>query len=259
LGGANSWGQVAKITAADGAKYDYFGHSSISGGTVVVGAPYATIGGNYDQGAAYVFGLPPVAEDDEYSTPEDTHLEVSAGLGILANDMDPDGDPLTAVLDSGPLHGTLDLHADASFVYTPTADFFGLDSFLYHASDGEENSNVATVTITVTAVNDAPVAVDDAYRTLVDWSLTVAGAGVLFNDTDVENDPLTAVPDSGPSHGTLDLNADGSFTYSPTVGFSGVDAFTYHANDGEVDSNIAAVQITVITYRTWLPVVLRDG
>ena len=178
-------------------------------------------------------------------------------LGVLANDIDPGGDPLTAVLDSGPAHGTLDLHADGSFIYTPTANFFGLDSFLYHASDGEENSNVATVAITVTAVNDAPVALDDAYRTLIDWSLTVAGPGVLLNDTDVENDPLTAVLDSGPSHGTLDLNTDGSFTYSPAADFAGVDTFTYHTNDGLLDSNLATVQITVITYPIWLPVVLR--
>jgi VCBS repeat-containing protein len=255
LGGSDAWGQVAKLTAADGARGDWFGISvSVSGDTAIVGAYAAG-----PAGAAYVYALPPVAEDDEYSTLEDTPLEISAVLGVLANDIDPGGDPFSAVLDVGPLYGTLDLHADGSFVYTPTTNFFGLDSFLYHASDGEENSDMATVAITVTAVNDAPMALDDAYRTLTDWSLTVAGPGVLLNDTDAENDPLTAVPDSGPSHGTLDLNTDGSFTYSPTAGFSGVDTFIYHANDGVADSNIATVQITVITYRIWLPVVLRDG
>jgi VCBS repeat-containing protein len=93
---------------------------------------------------------PPVAEDDAYTTSKDTPLQVTAVLGVLANDVDPNGDPLTAVLDSGPSHGTLDLHADGSFTYTPAAGFAGLDTFTYHANDGEANSNVATVQITVT-------------------------------------------------------------------------------------------------------------
>ena len=109
----------------------------------------------------------PVAADDAYSTAEDTALTVAAP-GVLGNDTDPDGDPLTAVLVSGPSHGTLTLNADGSFTYTPAANFNGTDSFTYRASDGTADSNLATVTITVTAVNDAPAATDDAYSTAED-------------------------------------------------------------------------------------------
>ena len=93
-------------------------------------------------------------------------------------------------------------------------------------------SNVATVTITVTPVNDAPVAADDGYATDEDTPLTVAAPGVLANDTDVDGETLTAVLVAGPTHGTLTLNADGSFTYTPAANYNGTDSFTYRANDG---------------------------
>ena len=162
------------------------------------------------------------------------------------------------MLNSVPSHGTLDLNADGSFTYTPTASFYGVDTFTYRANDGLANSNLATVDITITPVNDPPLALDDSYNTQVDLPLVVTGPGVLLNDTDVENDPLTAVLDSGPSHGTLVLNADGSFNYIPAAGFIGVDTFTYHANDGMDDSNIATVQITISGYQIYLPALLRS-
>ena len=82
---------------------------------------------------------------------------------------------------------------------------------------------------------------------------------MLLNDRDVENDPLAAVLDAGPSHGTLDLRADGGFTYTPSLHFIGPDSFTYHANDGAAGSNVATVQITVTGHRIYLPLVLRNG
>jgi hypothetical protein len=106
-------------------------------------------------------------------------------------------------------------------------------------------SNVATVTITVSSVNDAPVAEDDSYTTDEDTPLVVPAPGVLGNDSDVEGDPLTAVLVSGPSHGTLTLNPNGSFTYTPEENFVGEDSFTYQAYDGELYSNVATVTITV--------------
>jgi hypothetical protein len=139
----------------------------------------------------------------------------------------------------------LALNADGSFIYTPNANFNGSDSFTYHANDGLADSNIATVTITVNAVNDAPVANNDAYTTDEDTVLTVLAPGVLGNDTDADGDPLTAALVSSTSNGTLALNADGSFDYTPNAGFNGSDSFTYHANDGTVDSNIATVNITV--------------
>ncbi|MGV0795305.1 Ig-like domain-containing protein, partial [Mycolicibacterium sp. XJ1819] len=99
----------------------------------------------------------------------------------------------------GPANGTLVLNADGSFTYTPDDDFYGTDTFTYLANDGELDGNTATVTITVNPVNDeAPIAVDDAYAVDEDGTLTVTGPGVLANDTDFDNDDLTAVLVDGP-------------------------------------------------------------
>ncbi len=186
----------------------------------------------------------PTAANDAYSTAEDTALTVAAP-GVLGNDTDPDGDSLHTVTETGPSHGTLTLNADGSFVYTPAANYNGPDSFAYRASDGTFTSNLATVTITVTPVNDAPTAADDAYSTAEDTALTVAAPGVLGNDTDPDNPTLTAVLDSGPSNGTLTLHTDGSFAYTPAANYNGPDSFTYHASDGTLTSNLATVAITV--------------
>ncbi len=182
----------------------------------------------------------PVAADDAYSTNQDTVLTVAAP-GVLANDSG--ASVLTAVLDSGPTNGTLTLNGDGSVVYTPTAGFFGSDSFTYRANDGVVDSNIATVTITVNEVTIAPVAADDAYSTNQDTVLTVAAPGVLANDSGAS--VLTAVLDSGPTNGTLTLTGDGSVVYTPTAGFFGSDSFTYRATDGTADSNVATVTIAV--------------
>jgi VCBS repeat-containing protein len=189
----------------------------------------------------------PVATNDAYTTNEDTPLEVPAPgmLGVLANDNDPDGNPLTATLVGGPAHGTLALNANGSFTYTPAANFNGDDTFTYRASDGTAQSNTATVTITVNASSDAPVATNDAYTTNEDTPLEVPAPGVLANDNDPDGDPLTAWVGPGTSHGTLNLNANGSFTYTPAANFNGTDTFTYHASDGPLDSDPATVTITV--------------
>ena len=186
----------------------------------------------------------PVAANDIFTTPEDTPLTISAP-GILANDTDVEGDALTAVLVDPPTHGTLMLTPDGSFTYTPALNFNGADSFTYKANDGQADSNVATVNLTISPVNDAPVAADDAYTTSEDNPLTVPAPGLLGNDTDVENDPLTAVLVDSPTYGTLTLNADGAFTYTPALNFNGADQFTYKANDGQADSNVAIVNLTI--------------
>src|SRR6266850_1922033 len=190
----------------------------------------------------------PVANPDSYSTNEDTALTIAAP-GVLGNDTDADGNPLTAVLVGGPLpsQGSLTLNANGSFTFTPTLNFNGPATFTYKANDGIIDSNTATVTITVIAVNDAPVATNDPYGTNEDTALTIAAPGVLGNDTDADGNPLTAVLVSGPlpSQGSLTLNANGSFGFTPALNFNGPATFTYKANDGSVDSNTATVTVTV--------------
>src|SRR4029450_2907106 len=102
----------------------------------------------------------PTAAGDAYSTAEDTPLTVGAP-GVLANDNDPDGDSLHTVAGSRPSHGTLTLHPDGSFIYTPASHYNGSDSFIYRANDGTLVPIEATVTITITATNDRPTATDD--------------------------------------------------------------------------------------------------
>ena len=186
----------------------------------------------------------PAAVEDAYATDEDVPLSIAAA-GVLGNDTDVEGDSLSAVLVDGPVYGTLALGADGSFVYAPDADYNGIDTFSYKANDGALDSNVAVVTITVGAVNDAPAAVEDAYATDEDVPLSIAAAGVLGNDTDVEGDSLSAVLVDGPVYGTLALGADGSFEYAPDADYNGIDTFSYKANDGALDSNVAVVTITV--------------
>ncbi|MBN1910231.1 MAG: tandem-95 repeat protein [Pirellulales bacterium] len=188
----------------------------------------------------------PVATADSYSTTEDGTLNVTAADGVLDNDTDADGDSLEAVLVDGPAHGTVQLEDNGSFVYTPTGNFNGTDTFTYYATDGTLDSETVTVTITVGGVNDAPVAADDAYTIGENATLDVdAASGVLDNDSDPDGDTLEAEIVSQPTHGTVALDADGSFVYIPDVNFVGTDTFTYRATDGTLDSATRTVTITV--------------
>ena len=232
----NANGSFSYTPAADYAGGDSFSYRA-SDGTLTSNVATVTL-------TVTAVNDAPTAAGDAYSTAEDTVLTV-AGPGVLGNDADPDGDPLTAVLVTGPSHGSLTLNANGSFSYTPAADYAGGDSFSYRASDGTLTSNVATVTLTVTAVNDAPTAAGDAYSTAEDTVLTVAGPGVLGNDADPDGDPLTAVLVTGPSHGSLTVNANGSFSYTPAADFAGGDSFSYRASDGTLTSNVATVTLTV--------------
>src|SRR3954464_14898750 len=187
---------------------------------------------------------PPVAHDDSYTLAEDTTLTVAAPA-LLANDSDANGDILSAALVSGPAHGSLALNANGALTYTPAANFNGTDSFTYKANDGQADSNVATVFLTVTPVNDAPVAHDDSYTLAEDTTLTLAAPAILANDSDADGDALSAALVSGPAHGSLALNANGALTYTPDANFNGTDSFTYKVNDGQADSNVATAFLTV--------------
>jgi VCBS repeat-containing protein len=180
--------------------------------------------------AAIPTNTAPSASGEWYSTDEDTALTVDAP-GVLANDSDIDSDPLTSVVTADPMHGSVTLNLNGSFRYVPDADYNGIDSFSYHASDGQAVSSPATVTLYILPVNDAPTGQPDAYSTAEDTARTVTDPGVLVNDTDPEGDPLHATLVTEPGHGTVELNADGSFTYTPVPDFNGTDTFRYTAVD----------------------------
>jgi VCBS repeat-containing protein len=184
---------------------------------------------------------PPDAVDDPDSTNEDTAVTVN----VLANDSDPDGNPLSVASVTQPANGSAVNNGDGTVTYTPNADFNGADSFTYTISDGNGGTDTATVNVTVNPVNDAPTAADDAYTTPKNTMLVVGAPGVLQNDADVDGDTLTAVLVSDASNGTLSLNADGGFTYTPDNNVTGKDTFTYKPYDGAVGDNVATVTINV--------------
>ncbi len=186
----------------------------------------------------------PVAVDDSYGVAEDAPLTVAAP-GVIDNDTDEDANPLTAAKVSNPLHGSLTLNSDGSFTYTPDVNWNGVDHFTYKVNDGTLYSNTATVTITVTPVEDSPVAVDDIFTTLEDTSKTFAAPGVLVNDFDPEGDPISAIQVTGPASGSVTFNANGSFAYRGDPNFNGTDSFTYKVSDGKSDLNTATVTINV--------------
>jgi uncharacterized repeat protein (TIGR01451 family) len=192
---------------------------------------------------------PPVANNDSYSTNEDTALvEATVGAlgdGVLANDTDADSDPLTAVLDTTTSNGVLVLNSDGSFTYTPTANTCGADSFTYHANDGTVDSNIATVSINIVCINDAPVATDDSATTDEDTPVNV---DVQTNDSagPADEDPsLTTTFVTDPANGTATIEADGSVTYTPDADYNGSDSFDYTVCDSEGLCDTATVTITV--------------
>lgn len=117
---------------------------------------------------------------------------------------------------------------------------------IVRANDGAGGNDTQTLSITITPVNDnAPLASDDSYIAIEDGTLNVAASGILTNDSDLDGDSLTASLVTGPANGSLVLNSNGSFTYSPNANFFGTDTFTYRATDGALNSNVATVTITV--------------
>jgi hypothetical protein len=174
----------------------------------------------------------PYAYDASFSVLHDREL-----VGQLYG-YDPDGDPITAQLVSGLTNGTLTLNPDGTFTYTPNTHYVGPDSFTYTWSDGVTTGNTATVTIDV--YNNAPHAYDASFSVLHDRELV----GQLYG-YDPDGDAITAQLVSGPTNGTLTLNPDGTFTYTPNTHYVGPDSFTYTWSDGLEGSNIGTITIDV--------------
>ncbi len=191
-----------------------------------------------------------VVHDGLLAQLDDSQSENPGSSTLLANDSDADGDRLLLSIETGPTHGTLNWENNGAFTYTPDAGYVGNDSFTYRVSDGFEVSDLATVTIDV--VNDAPIAEDNDYSIEFDEILLAGKEALLFpdpnllsNDTDAQDDPLSATLVSLPTNGTLTWHGNGSFIYEPNAGFYGSDSFQYSVNDGIAESNIATVTIDV--------------
>ncbi len=193
-----------------------------TGGTVNYSYTIAANSGNHT----------PVADNQSVITNEDT----AKAITLTANDAE--GDTLTYSIVMSPTHGTL-RGTPPNVTYTPVANYNGSDSFTFKANDGTVDSNIATVSIIINSVNDAPVAKNQSVTTNQD-----TGKAITLNATDVDGDTLTYSIVTSPTHGTLS-GTPPNVTYTPVANYNGSDSFTFKANDGTVDSNIATVSITV--------------
>jgi len=187
---------------------------------------------------------PPVAADDSETTNEDTCIDVN----VTENDTDPDNDSLSVESFTQGLHGTVTDQGSGVLRYCPDPNWCGSDNYNYTVTDGTL-TDIGKVVITVTCINDPPVANDDYYSTDQGTELTIPAPGVLANDTDPEGDPLEVYMHetdvTSPANGTLVINENGSFTYTPNDGFCGEDTFTYRAGDFDAVSERATVTIEV--------------
>ncbi len=250
--GAHLWSSYLGGSERDDAKgvaVDADGNALVTGSTSSPGWVSGGFDESYNGGTdAFVARITDVhidVQDDAYSVDEDQALDVPLP-GVLTNDSDGLAHVLTVKPAEGPSHGTLTLRPNGSFTYQPNEDFHGTDSFTYQATDGDADSKVAIVTLTVHSVNDAPQASDDTYVTDVNAGLAPVAPGLLDNDNDIEADTLTAVKVTDPQHAMFfQFNADGSFVYLPQTDYVGPDGFTYKVSDEQAESNMATVRINV--------------
>ncbi len=181
----------------------------------------------------YLSNAAPTPTDDSATTDEDTAVSGN----VLTNDSDPDGNPLSASVVTNPSHGTLSLGATGAFTYTPDPDYHGSDSFEYAASDGLASTN-ATVNITVTSVNDPPVAQSGSASTDEDEAVTVTIA------TDVDSTSMTA-DCTGEGDGTIVDNGDGTITFTPAADFNGTVELSCTATDDQGATTTTSATIVV--------------
>jgi autotransporter-associated beta strand protein len=176
----------------------------------------------------------PFAVSDAYEIKHGSTLTVSAQQGVGGNDNGCDDDSLSYCLVGGPSNGTLIWNSDGSFVYSPNAGFAGSDTFSYRVSDGAVLSEIAHVAIEVT--NTSPIVYSGTYGVTQGQTLSVSGSdGLLVGNTDA--DPLTWTITQSPVHGTVAIDADGGFSYTPTLGYAGFDTVGYEASDGITQSS----------------------
>ena len=184
----------------------------------------------------------PVAHNDVATTDEDTNVTIN----VLANDTDIDGDTLQVISVGPASHGSVAIDGNSSVKYTPNSNFNGTDTFTYQVTDPSGAGSYATVTVTVTPVNDAPVAHDD--NTTLDEDSGSHVIDVLTNDTDIDaGDTLTVFSVTQPTYGSVTIgNGSSNVSYTPNANFNGIDTFTYKAKDASgLTSATATVTVTV--------------
>jgi hypothetical protein len=184
----------------------------------------------------------PVANGDAATVAEDSGAST---IDVLGNDTDPDADALTVV---GTTHGTRGQVTIAgggtAVTYTPNANATGPDTFTYTINDGEGGFAVGTVAVTITAVNDAPIAVDDIATVVEDSGANTID--VRLNDTDIDGGTIRIIASTDGAKGTVAIPGDGPWvTYTPNADATGADTFTYTVSDGNGGTDTATVTVTI--------------
>ncbi|AOY81572.1 Ig-like domain-containing protein [Moorena producens JHB] len=181
---------------------------------------------------------PPEPANDTATTTSNTAVDIN----VLANDSDPDSDPLTVTIEPQEFNGTAEVNQDNTITYRPNGDFTGTDTFTYQVSDGTNPAVTATVNVEVTNPNQPPVPVDDTTTTALNTAVTI---NVLGNDTDADGDDLTVTIEPQEFNGTAEVNQDNTITYRPNGDFTGTDTFTYQVSDGTNPAVTATVNVEV--------------
>ncbi|RTL31059.1 MAG: tandem-95 repeat protein, partial [Burkholderiales bacterium] len=208
-------------------------------------------------------GINPVNDPPKIDDPNSPNFDPVTGHYVVTTDedkpvsgqvkaTDPDGDPLTYAKGSDPQHGTVVVNEDGTWTYTPSKDYNGADSFTVTVSDGHGGTTTATIDIGINPVNDPPVISDPGnpnldpntghYAITTDEDKPVSGQ---VKATDPDGDPLTYAKGSDPQHGTVTVNEDGTWTYTPSKDYNGADSFTVTVSDGHGGTTTATVDIGI--------------
>ncbi len=187
----------------------------------------------------------PVARDDQFTLVKGARLALT-DTSVLDNDLDVDGDTLTGNLLSDPTHGQLTWRQDGTFEYVHDGSNTTSDTFTYQVQDVAGDVGVATVKLKIQDLDTAPRAVADTFTTFGQLSVTTRQAGLLSNDVDDHPDSLAATVLNPPAHGSVTVNADGTFLYTPDAIFLGPDQFQYMATDAAGQTSTTTVRIEVL-------------
>jgi hypothetical protein len=217
----------------DDSGHSWTGTLKDGGSGVAPDVPIAWVSPGVFSGGGLPPNTPPVAN------PQSATLSEDGAAAVTLTGSDAEGDPLTFRIVSSPSHGSLS-GTLPNITYTPAANYNGADSFTFVANDGRSDSATAAVSLTITSVNDAPTANDDAISVAIGTPVDV---NVLGNDSDVDGDPLSLSVVSDPPHGAATINGT-QITYVPDSGFVGTDTFTYTVTDG-ANTDTAQVSVNV--------------
>ncbi len=180
----------------------------------------------------------PIAENDTLSTSENT----AVSFNLLSNDHGLEDGGIVITLSSAPANGSTSLAQNGTVTYSPNGGYAGSDQFTYRVTDADGDSSSAIVNVTIDAINYLPIAHDDSIEINAGSSVTV---NVLTNDTGLEDGGITVTLDNTPTNGSVQIDQNGTITYTPNSGYVGSDSLTYRITDSDGDSSSANFNLII--------------